>query len=106
MSAFDGRVLKRVVRAERNLMSEAIPLLRTSIAWSPDGQRLALVASSAGRDRLYIVDADDGRLEKQFEVPAGELSFPAWSPVSDSIVVSGLAGGRSDLYLVDVKSGA
>ena len=105
MSAFDGRVLKRVVRAERNLMFEAIPLLRTSIAWSPDGQRLALVASSAGRDRLYIVDADDGRLEKQFEVPAGELSFPAWSPVSDSIVVSGLAGGRSDLYLVDVKSG-
>jgi WD40 repeat protein len=101
MSAFDGRVLKRVVHAERNFMFEAIPLLRTSIAWSPEGDRLALVASSGGRDRLYVVDADDGRLLKEFDVPAAELSFPAWSPVSDSIVVSGLAGGRSDLYLVD-----
>jgi hypothetical protein len=46
MSAFDGRVLSRPVRAERNLMFEAIPLLRTSITWSPDGTRLALIAGS------------------------------------------------------------
>ena len=76
MSAFDGRVLKRVVRAERNLMFEAIPLLRTSIAWSPEGDRLALVASSGGRDRLYIVDADDGRMLKQLKVPDVQELLP------------------------------
>ncbi|MFM8560417.1 MAG: BamA/TamA family outer membrane protein [bacterium] len=101
MSAFDGRVLKRVVESERDLMFEAIPLLRTSIAWSPDGQQLALVVGSAGKDRLYVVDADDGRLVRSFDIPALELSFPAWSPVSDSIVVSGLSNGRADLYLID-----
>lgn len=101
MSAFDGKVLKRLVRAERSPQFEAIPLLRTSITWSPDGTRLALVAGSNGRDRLYVVSADDGRVLEKFEIPADELSFPAWSPTSDSIVVSGLAKGRADLYLVD-----
>jgi Tol biopolymer transport system component len=105
MSAFDGRVLRRVVRAERNLMFEAIPLLRTSIAWSPEGDRLALVASSGGRDRLYIVDANDGRVLKRIDVPGDELSFPAWSPVSDSIVVSALLHGRSDLWIVNAATG-
>src|SRR5439155_18193586 len=104
MSAFDGRVLRRVVRAERNVMFEAIPLLRTSIAWSPDGNRLALVAGSAGRDRLYIVDANDGRVLKRLEVPGDELSFPSWSPVSDSIVVSALSHGRSDLWIVNART--
>lgn len=104
MSAYDGRVLRRVVRAERNVMFEAIPLLRTSIAWSPDGNRLALVAGSAGRDRLYIVDANDGRVLKRLEVPGDELSFPAWSPASDSIVVSALSHGRSDLWIVNART--
>jgi Tol biopolymer transport system component len=105
MSAFDGHVLRRVVRAERNVMFEAIPLLRTSIAWSPDGNLLALVASSGGRDRLYVVDANDGRVLRRLDVPGDELSFPAWSPVSDSIVVSALAHGRSDLWMVNAKTG-
>lgn len=101
MSAYDGKVLQRLVRAERSPQFEAIPLLRTSITWSPDGSRLALVAGSNGRDQLYVVSAQDGKLLDKFDIPADELSFPAWSPVSDSIVVSGLANGRSDLYLVD-----
>ena len=101
MSAFDGKVLKRLVRAERSQQFEAIPLLRTSITWSPDGSRLALIAGSSGRDRLYVVSADDGRVLDRFDIPADELAFPAWSPTSDSIVVSGLSRGRSDLYLVD-----
>jgi len=105
MSAYDGRMLRRLVRGERSVQFEAIPLLRTSITWSPDGERLALVAGSAGRDRLYVVDANSGNVIKRLDLPCGELSFPAWSPVGDSIVVLGLQQGRSDLWIVDVGSG-
>jgi hypothetical protein len=104
MSAFDGRVLRRVVRGERDVLFEAIPLLRTSIAWSPDGRRLALVAGSSGRDRLYVLDADAGTVLERIDLPCEELSFPAWSPVSDSIVVLGLSHGRSDLWVVNART--
>ena len=106
MSAFDGRVLRRVIRGERNVQFEAIPSFRSALTWSPDGRRLALTAKSAGRDRLYIVDAKSGEVERRLTLPCESLAYPAWSPVADSIVVAGVEDGRSDLYLVDVKSGA
>ena len=105
MSAYDGRVLRRIVRGERNVAFEAFPLLRTSIAWSPDGNRLAFVAGSQGKDRLYVVDASDGRVLQRLDMPCDEISYPAWSPVSDSIVVLGLQRGRSDLWLVHARTG-
>jgi len=105
MSAYDGKTLRRVVRGERNVNFEAFPLLRTSIAWSPDGERMAFVAGSRGRDWIYIVDASDGRVLNKLTVPCEELSYPAWSPVSDSLVVLGLQNGRSDLWLVHTRTG-
>jgi len=106
MSAFDGHVLRRVIRGERNVLFESMPLFRSSITWSPDGTRLALTAKSAGRDRLYIIQSRSGRIEKSFTLPCDALAYPAWSPVADSIVVTGLKGGRSDLYVVNTLSGA
>ncbi|MFN8588046.1 MAG: BamA/TamA family outer membrane protein [Candidatus Eisenbacteria bacterium] len=106
MSAYDGRVLRRVIRGERNTQFESWPLFRSSIAWSPDGRYLALGAKSAGKDRLYVVDARTGKVTRTFDLPCEVLAYPAWSPVSDSIVVSGMHAGRSDLYLVDAGTGA
>jgi len=105
MSAFDGRPIRRVIRGERNVEFEAFPLLRTSIAWSPDGARLAFVAGSRGRDRLYVVAAADGKVLRRLDVPCEQLSFPAWAPNSDSLVVLGLRNGRSDLWLVHAGTG-
>ena len=105
MSAFDGKVLRRLIRGERNLAFENIPSLRSSIAWAPDGERLALTAKSAGHDVLYVLSAGNGRILRRFDLGCDALSFPAWSPVSDSLVVVGLLDGRSDLWLVDSGTG-
>jgi Tol biopolymer transport system component len=105
MSAFDGKVLRRVVRGERNVQFESWPLFRGSIAWSPDGTSLALTAKSAGHDHLYVIDASTGRVKHRFSLPCEALAYPAWSPTSDSVVVSGLHQGRSDLWMVDTGTG-
>ncbi len=105
MSAFDGRVLHRVIRGERDVQFESMPLFRSALTWAPDGQRLALTAKSRGRDRLYVVNSHTGAVMKEFSLPCDALEFPAWSPVGDSIVVTGLKDGRSDLYLVDARDG-
>jgi Tol biopolymer transport system component len=106
MSAFDGKMLRRVLRGERNVQFESWPLFRGSITWSPDGTALALTAKSAGHDRLYVVDANSGKVLHSFSLPCEALSYPAWSPVSDSVVVAGLLHGRTDLWMVDTGTGA
>jgi Tol biopolymer transport system component len=105
MSAFDGKVLRRVIRGEQSVHFESIPSFRSSLTWSPDGQRLALTAKSAGKDVLYIVSARTGSVVKRYDLGCDALYFPAWSPVSDSIVVVGIKDGRSDLYLVSGATG-
>ncbi|HYM81305.1 MAG TPA: BamA/TamA family outer membrane protein [Candidatus Limnocylindria bacterium] len=106
MSAFDGKVLNRVIRGERSVQFEAIPSFRSSLTWSPQGDRIGLTAKSEGRDVLYLVSAKNGKVLKRFDLDCDALTFPAWSPVSDSLVVVGLKDGRSDLWLVDAGSGA
>ncbi len=101
MSAFDGKVLRRLIRGERNVAFEGIPSFRSAIAWAPDGARLALTAKSAGHDVLYVISAENGKILKRFELGCDALAYPAWSPVSDSVVVVGVLDGRADLWLLD-----
>lgn len=105
MSAVDGKVGKRLIRGERSVQFENIPSFRSSITWSPNGDRIALTAKSAGRDVLYILDSNHGKVTKKIDLGCEALYFPAWSPVADSIVVAGVHNGRTDLYMVDVKGG-
>ena len=101
MSAFDGKVLRRVIRGERNVQFESIPSFQAAMTWSPDGSQLALVAKSGGYDRLYVIAAETGKIIKRFDIGCPSLSYPAWSPNSDSIAVVGVKGDRSDIYLLD-----
>jgi len=105
MSAIDGRVLTRLIRGERGVKFENIPSFRSSLTWSPDGNSIALTAKSAGYDVLYVVNADNGDIQKRFDLKCEALNYPSWSPVSDQIVVAGVKDGRSDLYLVNAKNG-
>ncbi len=106
MSALDGKVMRRVIRGERNVKFESIPSFRSALTWSPDGTTIGLTAKSAGRDVLYLVSATKGSIVKRLEFDADALYYPAWSPVSDSLVVVAVKDGRSDLWLVDSGTGA
>ncbi len=105
MNALDGHVLRRAIRGERNVAFESIPSFRSSLTWSPDGTRLGLTAQAGGYDKLYVVNARTGSIEKRFDLGCASLAYPAWSPSGDSIVVAGVKDGRSDLYLVRVADG-
>src|SRR5262249_36552343 len=100
MSAIDGQVLKRLVRGERNVSFEAIPSFRTSLTWSPDGKKVALVGQSQTRDVLYVMDVDKGSIERRVKLDLDAVSYPAWNPKQDEIALVGMKDGRSDLYLL------
>ena len=105
MSALDGKVMRRVIRGERNVKFESIPSFRSALTWSPDGGTIGLTAKSAGHDVLYLVSARNGQVVKRLDLNVDALYYPAWSPKSDSLVIVGVKDGRSDLWLVDSGTG-
>jgi Tol biopolymer transport system component len=103
MSSLDGKVLKRVVRGQRNVEFESIPSFRSSLTWSPDGRFLAFVAQSQARDVLYVSEVEDGEVRHKIKNEFDGLVYPAWHPTEDRLVVVAMQDGRSDLWLTDLE---
>lgn len=104
-SAIDGRTLKRLVKGERSAGFESFHFLRNGFGWSPDGARVAFVAKSATRDRIYLVNVKSGAIEKHYQFDLDALFSPAWSPDGKRLALNGLSDGASDLYTVELASG-
>lgn len=101
-STLDGKVLKRVVRGDANPSFESVPSFRSSLSWSHDSKRLALVAKSKAHDMVYVVDAEkEGKILRRIGADFDAAAYPAFAPNDDRIVFSGVKHGRTDLYLVD-----
>jgi hypothetical protein len=106
MSALDGKLLRRLVRAERSVQFESVPSFTGALTWSPDGERIATTAKSGGKDVIYVLSARTGLIDRRIEVPCEALRFSAWSPKGDSVVVVGSYQGLTDLWLVNIRDGA
>lgn len=75
----------------------------SSPSWSPDGRRLAFVASGEGRSEIYVYDgAADIRSVSQH--PMNDFE-PVWSPDGRQLVFNSMRDGDRELYLADVDSG-
>ena len=106
MSAIDGRILRKVVTGERSSHFEEMHWSRGSLSWSPGGSHLVFAAKHHDLDALYIVSAENGRIQRMFRWRQFNALFsPSWSPDSLNIVFVGVREGRSDLYLVNTLTG-
>ncbi|WP_064196920.1 MULTISPECIES: LpqB family beta-propeller domain-containing protein [Emticicia] len=98
-----GKILRKIESSSFGSHVDAYSFLETAGTWSPDGQKLALVIQSKGRNKLLIIDIANGNKET-FEIKdVDSFTNPAWSPDGNSIVVTGLMNGESDLYLYNFK---
>ncbi len=105
ISSFDGKKLRRLARGPRMTAFESVPSLRGGLAWSPDGEKIALTAFQGGRDVLHVRSARTGDVVATYELPCRSISYPAWSPAGDSIAVAGNMNGQSDVWLVSASNG-
>jgi len=105
ISAFDGRVLKRLVRGERSGGFEAMHLLRPGLAWSPDERTIAVVTRTAGRDNLALVDFATGRVTRRIFGNLDAIYSPCFSPDGTRLAFVGLKNGFSDIYEVEAAGG-
>lgn len=102
ISALDGTLLKHLVKGERSSGFESIHIQRGGIGWSPDGRKIAFVAKSHGRDIIYIMDVNTGKLIDRLKLDLDAVYSPDWSPSEDVICFVGLKNGASDIYLYDL----
>lgn len=104
ISATDGRFLKKLIKSGTKSAFEELHLLKPGIAWSPDGAKLAFAAKAGSKDILYVVDIEDGNVERY---PSGleGIFNAAWSPDGEVVALVGNNGVKSDIYLLEVSTG-
>ncbi len=95
--SLDGKWMAWVNAADNSLWrsridgSERIELTSSDVRiftmkWSPDDQRLAVMAEEPGKPwKIYLVDADGGKLNAILNEDANEAD-PSWTPDGQSIV--------------------
>jgi tricorn protease-like protein len=78
------------------------------LAWSPDGQQLAVVSdiNMNGDLEIYVLDKTLGENYKITD-SVGENRFPTWSPNGEWIAFSSTRSGRldHDIYKINLKTG-
>lgn len=104
ISAFDGSVLKTLIRGEDNVDFEELNILRPNLSWSPDGSRLLLSTRSDGRFDLSIVDYRTGRSRKIRFPDLGSIGSVAWSPDGSKVAFQGSQGPFVDIYVYDLEA--
>jgi len=105
ISAFDGRVLKRLVRGGRSGGFETMHLIRPGVAWSPDEKLIAVVATSAGRDNIALIEYNAGKVRRRIFGGLDAIYSPRFSPDGRMLVFVGVKNGYSDVYTVPVQGG-
>lgn len=104
VSAVDGKIIDKVVKAERSGDLESLHSYTSGVSWSPKSDRLVFISKSHGQDALFFLDVDRKKITKRFRAGLESLRNPHWSPQGDKVVVSGMKAGQSDLYVYDIKS--
>ena len=100
-----GEIIEKVSSASRNSHIDAFSYVESAGSWAPDSRRFAFAAFSKGRNKLIIVDGQEGETIEEFFIPGvPAFSNPAWSPDGEGVVVTGLVDGQSDLYYFDLET--
>ncbi len=109
MSAKTG---ERIERVTKRFFREKYEEIRTdfggfgrSLAWAPDGDRIAFIAKHHDANYLLEVNILTGELTQYFELDFDNVTSPDYDGSGERIVFSALKEGQTDLYVVELLTG-
>ena len=112
LSSLDRPVRRLYVRdlETKTLRIVAEGAIKTPVAWSPDGQRLAFARTTRGRhssllNDLFLVDADGKNLRRLTH--SRRASSPVFAPDSSGrrLAFVGSEGGTANVFVLDLETG-
>ena len=77
----------------------------TDLAFSPDGNWLAVFGKREKGRSLVLVDVINGGVERVIDIDVQQPFAPSWSPDGRTVAFAGNLGGHFDIYALDVESG-
>ena len=90
-----------LVRLTTDAWVQIAPVTKvTSLAWSPDGTKIAFIANRVGARQIYVMSADGTGLVRLTDHPAGD-GAPAWSPDGRQIAFTSRRFGNDDIYVIN-----
>ena len=109
MSAKTG---ERIERVTKRFFREKYEEIRTdfggfgrSLAWAPDGDRIAFVAKHHDANYLLEVNILTEQLTQYFKLDFDNVSSPDYDGSGERIVFSALKEGQTDLYIIELLTG-
>jgi Tol biopolymer transport system component len=101
-----GKVIRKLATTAASAKFDSLQPLRSSGAWSADGQWFAFAAVRKGSAALMLIDMTGRGRDREIVFDRlGQVLSPTWSPDGRSVAFSALAGGMSDLYIADIETG-
>ncbi len=101
-SAFDGKILKKLITTGRSASFEHLPVLKRELAWSEDERYLYVIAFSQGKPVLYVINYETAKIEHKLVLPLDDAFSP--SVYKEKIVFIGLKDGYADIYQYDLST--
>ena len=109
MSAKTG---ERIERVTKRFFREKYEEIRTdfggfgrSLAWAPDGDRIAFIAKYHDANYLLEVNILTEKLTQYFELDFDNVTSPDYDGSGERIVFSALKEGQADLYVIELLTG-
>jgi hypothetical protein len=84
------------------------PSAGRDLAYSPDGNYVAVFARTERLRSLLLLDVRKGGIAKEYriELPVDQAAQPAYSPDGRTIAFHGVANEQYDIFLLDLETGA
>jgi Tol biopolymer transport system component len=99
-----GKVVKKINTDGFGQHVDSYSFMESTLTWSPEGRKVALVIQSRAKNKILVLDAFKGD-KKEYSLPdLDAFTHPAWSPTEDVIALSGIKNGQVDLYLFKLRS--
>ncbi|KPL08056.1 hypothetical protein AMJ86_02075 [bacterium SM23_57] len=105
MSTLDGKIIRKLVAGQRRARFEELHWQRPGISWAPTGDRITFAAKAGGKDAIYIIDAENGKILNEYTFDLEGVFSPSWSPKGDRIAFVGSKNGYSNIYAVVLPDG-